>query len=87
MRLNRFRLYSHVVRSESWINQCTDIEEQIFKSIGRPRKMWQETINEGLKIWNINPNIYDRPVWKKELRCAMKSPTCVNRGMMAQKDK
>ena len=84
MRLNRLRWYGHVVRSEKWINQCTHLDVDGFKGRGRPRKTWKESINEDLRLWNIDSNkIEDRPAWKNELKLAMKSPTRGNRGMVA----
>ena len=85
LRLNRLRWYGHVVRSENWINSCFHLEVDGFKGKGRPRKTWIETINEDLKEWNIDSDVIkDRPIWKNNLKTAMKSPTRRNRGMVAQ---
>ena len=85
LRLNRLRWYGHVERSDKWINKCTHLEVDGFKGGGRPRKTWSATVTEDLKAWNIDANnVHDRPVWKKALRTAMKSPTRGNRGQVAQ---
>ena len=85
LRLNRLRWYGHVVRSENWINSCFHLEVDSFKGRGHPRKTWIETINKDLKEWNIDSDVIkDRPIWKNNLKTAMKSPTCGNCGMVAQ---
>ena len=68
-----------------WINKCNHLEIDGFKGKGRPRKTWSATVTEDLKAWNIDANnVHDQPVWKNALKTAMKSPTRVNRGQVAQ---
>ena len=73
-------------RSDKWINERTHLQRDGFKGRGRPRKTGSVTATEDLKAWNIdvNNNAHDRPVWKKVLRTAMKTPTHGNRGQVAQ---
>ena len=74
-------------RSEKWIKKCAHVEIDGFKGRGRPRKTWSATVTEDLKAWNIEANnAHDRPVWKKALTTAMKSPTRGNRGQVAQNE-
>ena len=73
------------MRSENWINSFFHLEVDGFKGRGQPQKTWIETINEDLKEWNIDSDVIkDRPIWKNNLKTAMKSPTRGNRGMVAQ---
>ena len=78
-------MYGHVERSDKWINKCTHLKIYGSKGRGRPRNTLSATVTEDLKAWNIDANnVHDRPVWKKALRTAMKSPTRRNRGQVAQ---
>ena len=61
------------------------LEVEGSKGRGRPCKTWLETIDNDLRIWNIDSNkTEDRPAWKNLLKTAVKSLTCENRGMVAQ---
>ena len=85
LRLNYLRQYGHVERSDKCINKCTHSEIDSFKGRGKTRKTWSATVAEDLKAWKIDANnAHDPPMWKKALRTAMKSPTCGNRGQVAQ---
>ena len=72
-------------RSDKCINKCTHSEIDSFKGRGKTRKTLSATVAEDLKAWKIDANnAQDPPIWKKALRTAMKSPTCGNRGQVAQ---
>ena len=85
LRLNRLRWYGHVQRSNGWIRKCSTLEVDGNRGRGRPSKTWKGTVADDLKRWKIDANnVYDRNAWKKALRTVMKSPTCGNRGQVAQ---
>ena len=66
LRINRFRWYGHVERSENWINCCTQINVSGCQVRDRPCKSWKESVTDDLHLWNIAPNIvHDRSKWKK----------------------
>ena len=72
-------------RSEGRIKRCNEIVVTGCQGRGRPRKSCKESVTDDLHLWNIDPNmVHDRPKWKNALKTAMKSPTCGNRGKVAQ---
>ena len=69
-------------RSDKRIHKYTHLEKDGFKGRGRPHKTRSATI---LKVEDTDANnAQDRPVWKKALRIAMKSPTHKNCGQVTQ---
>ena len=85
LRINRFRWYGHVERSEDWIKRCTQIDVSGCQGRGRPRKSRKESVTNDLRLWNVAPNmVHDQSKWKNSLKTAMKSPTCGNRRKVAQ---
>ena len=76
LRCGRLRWYGHISHSSSWISKCTDfiVPGKLMK--GRPRKTWQDVINDDMKAYELSKDIIgDREKWKLNVRMASKRPT------------
>ena len=56
LRYNRLRWFGHVERSNGLIKRCAELEVEGRQGRGRPRKTWNETINNDKKEWKLNDN-------------------------------
>ena len=75
LRCGRLGWYGHVVRSPDWINLITGLEVHGKAPRGRPRKTWQQVINDDKRTWSLlDADPKDREEWKKRVRRKAKKP-------------
>jgi len=71
LRYNRLRWAGHVHRSQSWTGRCQSLQIDGRRGTGRPRKTWNDTINEDLQTYNLSLDMAeDRDAWRSTLRNA-----------------
>ena len=79
LRSRRLRWFGHVSRSDGLINQCRNFDVRGKRGKGRPRKSWNDVIQDDINSWNLNKdNALDRVTWRSDVKSATKaSNPCV----------
>ena len=74
LRSRRLRWFGHVSRSDGWINQCRNFDVRGKRGKGRPRKSWNDVIQDDINSWNLNKdNALDRVTWRSDVKSATKT--------------
>ena len=74
LRSRRLRWFGHVSRSDGWINQCCNFDVRGKRGKGRPRKSWNDVIQDDTNSWNLNKdNALDRVTWRSDVKSATKA--------------
>ena len=74
LRSRRLRWFGHVSRSDGWINQRRNFDVRGKRGKGRPRKSWNDVIQDGINSWNLNKdNALDRVTWRSDVKSATKA--------------
>ena len=74
LRSRRLRWFGHVSRSDGWINQCRKFDARGKRGKGRPRKSWNDVIQDDINSWNLNKdNALDRVTWRSDVKSATKA--------------
>src|SRR5277367_5710713 len=66
MRCNRLRWFGHLEQKnvDNWVSKCRNIKVQGSRRRGRPRKTWQECINNDMKVKGLSKDrAMDRGAW------------------------
>ena len=68
LRCGRLRWYGHVHRSPEWINQVTTLNVDGSAPRGRPKKTWQQVIDDDRRKWRmVGTDPFEREEWRREL--------------------
>ena len=70
LRRSRLWWFGHVQRREDsdWIRKAFLLQVEGRRAVGRPRKTWEQTIAEDLRVLQLNPDlVHDRAKWKQEV--------------------
>ena len=74
LRSRRLRWFGHVSRSDGWINQCRNFDVRGKRGKGRPRKSWNDVIQDDINSWNLNKDkALDRVTWRSDVKSATKA--------------
>ena len=74
LRSRRLRWFRHVSHSDGWINQCRNFDVRGKRGKGRPRKSWNDVIQDDINSWNLNKdNALDRVTWRSDVKSATKA--------------
>ena len=74
LRSRRLRWFGHVSRSDGWINQCRNFDVRGKRGKGRPRKSWNDVIQDDMNSWNLNKdNALDRVTCRSDVKSATKA--------------
>ena len=69
LRYNRLRWFGHVARNNGSINSITELEVDGHRGRGRPKKIWNDMINDDLRRWKLSRiDPANRIEWRKKLR-------------------
>ena len=69
VRGSRLSWYGHVTRSSDWINQVTTMSVEGITPRGRPKKSWQDVVNDDKIQWGLtNTDPLDRGAWRQAVR-------------------
>ena len=75
LRCGRLRWYGHVQRSSEWINQVTTLDVDGTAPRGRPRKTWQQVIDDDRRKWRmVGTDPFEREEWRRLLRQQTRIP-------------
>ena len=75
LRRRRLRWYGHVMRKDEhdWTKRSFQLQVDGRRPIGRPKKTWEQVIQEDLRTFNLCPSmVYERQEWRLAIR---KQPT------------
>ena len=70
IRMRRLGWFGHVERREEieWIKKVVSMKVEGKRSPGRPRKTWEQTVEEDMRTAVLKRNdVWDRGYWKKEV--------------------
>ena len=77
MMRSRLRWFGHVERKEGtdWVKKCREVVVEGRAPVGRPRKTWQETVNEDMRQLGLTAaDAQDRSKWRSSIRRAQANP-------------
>ncbi|XP_038052734.1 uncharacterized protein LOC119725402 [Patiria miniata] len=70
LRRHRLRWFGHVERKEdvNWVKRCTNVIVGGPTPIGRPRKTWQSSMSDDMRLLGVNArDATDRAKWRRAI--------------------
>ena len=73
LRSRCLRWFGHVSHSDSWINQCRNLDVRGKCGKGHPCKSWDDVIMDDINSCNLNKeSALDRVIWRSVVKSATK---------------
>ena len=77
LRRHRLRWFGHVERKEdtNWVKRCTNLTVGGPTPIGRPRKTWQSSVSDDMRLLGVNArDAMDRAKWRRAIARKQANP-------------